>query len=111
MKFISIAATVLTLGALSFSALAGPPPEAATCVACHGADGNPAVPTYPVLAGKKKAFIISQLKKFEAGKMKGPVTVMPAMVKAVPTDKAKNAVAEWYSKQKCKKRCNEPPKK
>lgn len=104
MKVLSLAVIVL----FSISAWAGgPPPQAATCTACHGADGNPAIATYPVLAGKSEKFIIAQLEKFEKGKMTKKPTVMASMVAAVKDPAAKKAVAKWYSSQKCKKRCDE----
>lgn len=106
MKFLSLVVIVFS----SISALGAPPQQAATCIACHGADGNPAVATYPVLAGKSEEFIISQLEKFEKGEIKS-VTVMNSMVAAVKDPAAKKAVAKFYASQKCKARCNEAPKK
>ncbi len=41
--------------------------KAATCAACHGANGISAIPTYPNLAGQKPAYIVQQLKAFKSG--------------------------------------------
>lgn len=35
------------------------------CTACHMADGNAAVPTYPKLAGLSEKYILAQLKEFK----------------------------------------------
>lgn len=40
---------------------------AATCAACHGADGNPSDPMYPRLAGQGEKFIAQQLALFATG--------------------------------------------
>ena len=39
--------------------------KAASCVACHGANGISAVPTYPNLAGQKEAYLVKQMKAFK----------------------------------------------
>jgi cytochrome c553 len=37
------------------------------CSACHGADGNSAVPSFPKLAGQGEAYLIKQLKDIRDG--------------------------------------------
>ena len=39
--------------------------KAASCAACHGANGISAVPTYPNLAGQKEAYLVKQMKAFK----------------------------------------------
>ncbi|MGB1198589.1 MAG: c-type cytochrome [Thalassotalea sp.] len=39
--------------------------KAVTCAACHGADGNAAVPMYPSLAGQSEAYLTKQLTDFK----------------------------------------------
>jgi cytochrome c553 len=39
--------------------------KAAPCAACHGADGNSAVATYPKLAGQQANYIVKQLQNFK----------------------------------------------
>lgn len=54
----------------TFSALAAPPPpQAATCVACHGSagQGNPALGA-PRLAGQQGDYLLTQLRDFQAGR-------------------------------------------
>ncbi len=41
--------------------------KAATCVACHGVDGNSANPEWPSLAGQHAEYIVKQLKAFKGG--------------------------------------------
>lgn len=50
-------------------------PKQATqvCAACHGADGNSAVPMYPKLAGQHQKYIAKQLVEFKSGARKNPV--------------------------------------
>lgn len=45
----------------------------ATCVACHGADGNSAVPAQPKLAGQHPEYLVKQLQEFKSGARKNPV--------------------------------------
>ena len=42
--------------------------KAAVCAACHGADGNAAVPMYPSLAGQGEAYLVKQIHDFKKGK-------------------------------------------
>ncbi len=48
------------------SAADGPPAKAATCTACHGADGNSINPIWPNLAGQGAPYIVAQLQAFKA---------------------------------------------
>ncbi len=99
---------IIIYALLLFSVLvSAAPQQAAMCMSCHGATGNPSG-NYPVLAGKKQSFLFNQLKLFQQRKIKS-ATVMNTFVDLVPTDADKQAVAEYFSKQKCTKRCNEKP--
>jgi len=44
--------------------------KAATCVACHGPDGNSANAEWPKLAGQHASYIVKQLNEFKAGARK-----------------------------------------
>jgi len=48
-------------------------PKAETCVACHGPNGNPSNPDYPMLAGQTWRYIYIQLKDFKEGRRTDPV--------------------------------------
>ena len=46
--------------------------KAASCNACHGANGISAIPTYPNLAGQKEAYLVKQMKAFKDKSRKDP---------------------------------------
>lgn len=46
---------------------------AATCAACHGADGNSGTPANPKLAQQHPEYIVKQLQEFKSGKRPSPV--------------------------------------
>ena len=50
--------------------------KAAACAACHGADGNSAIDTYPKLAGQNERYIARQLALFKTGERPSPI-MMP----------------------------------
>lgn len=41
--------------------------KSATCVACHGVDGNSTSNLYPILAGQQEKYLFKQLKEFKLG--------------------------------------------
>jgi len=41
--------------------------KAATCIACHGVDGNSFNPEWPSLAGQDAAYLVKQLRNFKSG--------------------------------------------
>jgi cytochrome c553 len=47
--------------------------KAATCVACHGVDGNSVNPEWPTLAGQHEKYIAKQLAMFKAGTRQNPL--------------------------------------
>jgi cytochrome c553 len=75
MKNIAIAALVV-LGACGTAQAAGDAAagqtKAAVCAACHGADGNSMVPTFPKLAGQHASYLTKQLSDFKSGARKDP---------------------------------------
>ncbi len=42
--------------------------KAATCAACHGADGNSVNPEWPKIAGQHESYTVMQLKAYQDGK-------------------------------------------
>ena len=71
--------------------------KAATCVACHGADGNSIAPNFPNLAGQSESFLYKQMKDFKEGKRKDPT--MDAMILPLD-DQAMQDIAAYYAGQK-----------
>ncbi len=94
--------TLLAAAALSVSATsamagdkAAGKAKAASCAACHGADGISKVPTYPNLKGQKAAYVVKQLKAFKDGSRKDPT--MNAMAKPLSDADMANLAAYYES--------------
>jgi len=47
--------------------------KAATCVACHGVDGNSQIAMYPKIAGQNEAYIARQLALYKSGRRANPI--------------------------------------
>src|SRR3982074_3286282 len=47
--------------------------KAAVCAACHGAEGNSAIPLYPILAGQNARYIYLQLRDFNKKRRQDPL--------------------------------------
>ena len=87
MKLLASLLMAATLAASSLSAVAaeekpaaakpdlvkGEAAYAAVCAACHGADGNSAVPIQPKLAHQHPEYLVKQLEEFKSGKRKNAV--------------------------------------
>ena len=67
--------------------------KAATCNACHGANGISAIPNYPNLAGQKEAYVVKQLKAFKDGSRKDPT--MKAMAAPLSNADMANLAAHF----------------
>ena len=101
--FLSIAALIAG-PALANEAPAAAKPDpakgaaaAATCQACHVADGSRGVPANPILQGQHPEYIVKQLTEFKAGKRKN--AVMNGMAAAVQDADMANIAAFYASKQ------------
>lgn len=90
-----LASTSLIFFALGGAALAAPPPQAASCAACHGAqgEGNPAA-NYPRLAGLPAAYLAEQLHLFASGKRQN--AIMSGMAKPLSAADIKT-LADYYA--------------
>lgn len=67
------------------------------CAACHGMDGNSAIPANPSLAGQHPAYLYKQLADFKAGRRKN--AAMGAMVANLSDDDLHN-LAAYFAAQK-----------
>ena len=47
--------------------------KSAACAACHGADGNSAIPANPRLAGQHASYLLQALHDYKSGARKNPV--------------------------------------
>jgi len=55
--------------------------KSTTCAACHGADGNSTVPSFPRLAGQHRDYLLQALHEYKTGKRTNPI--MGAQVQAL----------------------------
>ena len=70
--------------------------KSATCMACHGMDGNSANPEWPSLAGQHSSYILKQLKHFKAGERQNLLMSPMAMILA---DQDMEDLAAFYASQ------------
>jgi cytochrome c553 len=81
------------------------------CAACHGADGNSAIPANPSIAAQHPEYTLKQLQNFKApagGTADRPSAVMTAMVAPLSADDMKN-LAAYFAGQKAKPRAARDP--
>lgn len=106
MKFIAslIGAAALATLSLSVHAQAAQPDlkkgaalYGQVCVACHAADGNAAVATYPKLAQQHPEYLVKQLQEFKSGKRTS--AIMAGFVATLSDDDMRN-IAYWAASQK-----------
>jgi len=74
-----------------------PPAAAATCVACHGADGITTMPAHPNLAGQHRDYLEQAIKAYKSGKRKN--AVMAGMAGGIKEEDIA-VLARYYSSQK-----------
>ena len=94
--FIGAAATFMPMPAAA-QATDAAPPKAALCAACHGANGKPVLPVYPVLAGQTARYTYLQLRDFQEGRRTNEL--MTPMVAGMTRDEMRE-LADYFAKQK-----------
>lgn len=94
--FTAIVAGLLStpLAAVSADIAAGKA-KAASCAACHGANGISSNPLWPNLAGQHAAYLAKQLKDFKSGARKDPT--MTAMAAPLSDADMENLAAYYAS--------------
>lgn len=100
MKKLVFLTTLATFSLLCNPSLAAGDPDAgkakaATCVACHGANGISPNDIWPNLAGQKAAYLAKQIKAFRDGIRKDPS--MSAMVANLSDQDAEDLAAYFSS--------------
>ncbi|WP_298218367.1 c-type cytochrome [Halothiobacillus sp.] len=91
--FWSTGLAVMVVG--SAVARAAPPPEAASCAACHGAQGaGQAAANFPRLAGLPASYLAEQLHLFASGQRQN--AIMSGMAKPLSSEQIKT-LADYYS--------------
>ncbi len=68
--------------------------EVALCVTCHGEDGVPVEPDYPIIAGQQYFYIFTQLRDYGAGRRQHEI--MTDIASAYDRDQAK-LIAEHFA--------------
>ena len=69
--------------------------KAATCFACHGADGNAPDPQYPRLAGQWENYLLQALKEYKSGARDNPI--MKGFVSTLSPQDMENVAAYFAS--------------
>ena len=71
--------------------------KAASCMACHGAEGKSAVPLYPNLAGQHAPYLLYSLQAYKKGERSGgQAEVMKAFVAGL-SDQDMDDLAAYYA--------------
>ncbi len=71
--------------------------KSTTCAACHGADGNSTVPSFPRLAGQHRDYLLQALHEYKIGARKNPI--MSGQVQAL-SDTDMEDLTTYFSRQK-----------
>ena len=71
----------------------------ATCVACHGVDGNSGTPAYPKLAQQHPEYLVKQLQEYKSGKRAN--AIMVGFATGLTEEDMKN-IAFWVTTNKAK---------
>lgn len=110
-RIFTLAAVALLLaGTLNAAAHASGNPAAgkqksATCVACHGEDGNGTAPEFPVLAGQYASYLEQALKQYKNGERKN--AIMAGFAAALSEQDIKD-LAAYYARMASDLRTPEP---
>ena len=74
------------------------------CIACHGADGNSALPANPILAGQGAEYLFKQLSEFKSVDGKAALRNNPIMAGMTATLSVEDmkSLALYFSQQKTK---------
>ena len=94
---VALAALVVGANASAAGDAAAGKSKAATCVACHGPNGNSTNPLWPKLAGQHAAYLEKQLKAFKSGERKDPL-MSPMAASLSPKDI--EDIAAYFASQK-----------
>jgi len=74
--------------------------KAASCAACHGADGIATVPTYPSLAGQNEAYLVSSMQSYKAKQRQGGMAAIMEMQAANLSDQDIADISAYYAAMK-----------
>ena len=95
--FIAAVLMVSTPAAMAYKGdVAAGKEKSAVCAACHGADGNSAIPVNPSLAGQNYSYLVQVLKDYRSGARKNPI--MNGQAAGLSDEDIQN-LAKYYSTQ------------
>jgi cytochrome c553 len=110
-KLVAALSLVATLGCSANAFAAGSveagQAKSATCMACHGMDGNSLSPEWPNLASQHPAYIERQIKAFKSGERQNDLMSPMAMI---VTDEDAADLAAYFSAQKVRGGETDPAK-
>jgi cytochrome c553 len=91
-----VASFMLTTAAHGADLNAGQAKAKEICQACHGMDGNSAVPDYPKLGGQYPDYLAKALRDYKSGARKNPI--MAGFAAALTAQDIEN-LAAYYASQ------------
>jgi cytochrome c553 len=89
---------LVTSSALAAGSAEAGATKAATCVACHGVNGNSTNDQWPSLAGQNAVYIRTQLREWHDKTRQDSLNLMPAMAAAL-SDQDMDDLAAYFSQQ------------
>jgi cytochrome c553 len=87
----------MLVGGVAGAQQAAVPAKATACAACHGMDGQPIMPVYPIIAGQTSRYIYLQLRDFQEGRRTNEL--MTPMVTDLTRDEMRE-LADYFAAQK-----------
>jgi cytochrome c553 len=98
--FLGLAALFGTNAAMAAGDAAAGAGKAASCAACHGADGHAAVPVYPSLAGQNEAYLVSSMQSYKDKQRAGGMSAIMEMQAANLSEQDIADLAAHYAAMK-----------
>ena len=74
--------------------------KSASCVGCHGVDGNSDSPVNPDMAGQKEQYLVTTMLDYKTGKRQH--TLMQAVLAPMSEEDIRDMAAYYSSQPKCK---------
>lgn len=98
--FLGLAALFGTNAAIAAGDAAAGQAKAASCAACHGADGIAAVPAYPSLAGQNEAYLVSATQAYKDKQRQGGMAAIMTVQAANLSEQDIADLAAYYAAMK-----------
>ncbi|HAQ50597.1 MAG TPA: cytochrome C biogenesis protein CcsB [Gammaproteobacteria bacterium] len=98
--FLGLTALLGTNIAMAAGDAAAGQAKAASCAACHGADGIATVPNYPSLAGQNEAYLVASMQSYKNKQRKGGMAAIMEMQAANLSDQDIEDISAYYAAMK-----------